>query len=404
MRYLLFLLLANVSQAQIWEVFNTANSSIPYDNVYCVAVDSQNNKWVGTEYGLGKFDGANWTIYRTDNSLLTDNSIRALAVDKFGDIWIGTFSHGVVKHSPNSNQWVFYNQSNSQIVADNIRRITFDTSGTVVWIATSGGLSRFDGMGWTNFTTNSHPILSNNFQALAIKPSDNSLWAGTVNGGIIKVLGNQTTTYWNQNSPISDNTVTGLSFDKYGTLWMASPVGGVNQLSNTGAWNRVFTVNSNIATNSHFSLLAVGDTVFVGSQDQGLLHNIGSSWVSYNTANSPMPQNSVYNMAKDRHGLLWLATPAMGLVSVKPWLLSSIEEEEGLRHRVFPNPSADFIRLEIGEGTSNVEIVDIWGRRLFEQNGYLNKEAIEIGFLPVGLYNIIINKGGKTISSNFMKE
>lgn len=78
-----------------WTIYNSSNSSLPSDTTkYAwalrIAVDSLNNKWIGTGKGLFKFDGTNWTEYNVNNSGLPDNSIQAISVDKLGNLWIAT--------------------------------------------------------------------------------------------------------------------------------------------------------------------------------------------------------------------------------------------------------------------------------------------------------------------------
>ena len=75
--------------------FNHANSGLPHNDVYSLAIDGS-NIWIGTWGGLAKFDGSNWTTYDTSNSGLPDNVIRALAVDG-SDIWVGAGESGLVK-------------------------------------------------------------------------------------------------------------------------------------------------------------------------------------------------------------------------------------------------------------------------------------------------------------------
>ena len=72
-----------------------ANSDLPDNHVRALAVDEQENLWIGTYGGLAKFDGENWTVYDTDSSGLPDNRIRSLAIDDRGNKWIGTYFGGL---------------------------------------------------------------------------------------------------------------------------------------------------------------------------------------------------------------------------------------------------------------------------------------------------------------------
>jgi ligand-binding sensor domain-containing protein len=66
-----------------WTVYNTSNSSLPYNIVRAIAIDGGGNKWIGTDGGgLAKFDGVNWTVYKTSNSKLPDTVVFAIAIDE----------------------------------------------------------------------------------------------------------------------------------------------------------------------------------------------------------------------------------------------------------------------------------------------------------------------------------
>src|SRR3982751_1577058 len=93
---LLFLIAPLIVFSQAgWTIYNTSNSPLPENSVRCIAIDHNDVKWIGTDFGLASFDNTNWTVYQTSNSGLPDNSIRSIAIDHQNNIWIGTFSAGL---------------------------------------------------------------------------------------------------------------------------------------------------------------------------------------------------------------------------------------------------------------------------------------------------------------------
>jgi len=58
-------------------LYNTANSGLPSNVIYSLAVDGQSSLWIGTDNGLARFDGEDWWIYTTDNSGLPSNQLVA---------------------------------------------------------------------------------------------------------------------------------------------------------------------------------------------------------------------------------------------------------------------------------------------------------------------------------------
>lgn len=60
--------------------------------ITCICQDIYGYIWIGTEYGLNKFDGYRYTAYhhnRQDSTTISDNEIASLFVDKSGQLWVG---------------------------------------------------------------------------------------------------------------------------------------------------------------------------------------------------------------------------------------------------------------------------------------------------------------------------
>lgn len=64
------------------------NSSISSHLLTCLCQDSDGYIWIGTEYGLNRFDGMTFTHYYTYNSSLVDNNIHDLFMDSDGDMLV----------------------------------------------------------------------------------------------------------------------------------------------------------------------------------------------------------------------------------------------------------------------------------------------------------------------------
>lgn len=78
--------------------------------INCVAQDRYGYIWVGTEYGLNKFDGYNFSSYlynSTDPNTITDNTITDFLVDRSGRLWIGS-AKGLMRYDYRKNNFVRY--------------------------------------------------------------------------------------------------------------------------------------------------------------------------------------------------------------------------------------------------------------------------------------------------------
>ena len=66
------------------------------NSVYTIEIDSQGNKWFGTEGGgVSRYDDTNWITFTKNNGLGWDY-IYSMAIDAEGNKWFGYYN-GVTK-------------------------------------------------------------------------------------------------------------------------------------------------------------------------------------------------------------------------------------------------------------------------------------------------------------------
>jgi len=72
-----------------WTKYDTTNSNIPKGTIWNILV-KDHIKWICTTLGgLGKFNDTVWTVYNTLNSGLTENWVECIAIDTNNIKWIG---------------------------------------------------------------------------------------------------------------------------------------------------------------------------------------------------------------------------------------------------------------------------------------------------------------------------
>lgn len=126
-------------------------------NVQAVAVDEDNTVWLGTDLGLNYFTGEEIQ----EQYDLASVNIQSLLIDGANNLWVGT-SNGLYYYSSETYQWTSFNQSNSDLVHNNIISLALDPVNGYIYIGTIQGLSRLK----TPFST---PISS--FSDLLIYPN-----------------------------------------------------------------------------------------------------------------------------------------------------------------------------------------------------------------------------------------
>lgn len=189
--------------------FKTYLKELVNEWVYGVAVDTKKRMWFGTEGGVSMFDGQRWqswthkdgmgapnddklpvstntglgTRSRHDLSVLVDgepsynpNYVFCIAADADDGIWAGTWGGGVSRFD--GKKWINYTTRDG-LAGNIVFSMARDQQGAW-WFGTNKGLSRFDGKRW--FTLNrADGLFGDSVYAVAAAPNG-EVWVGTRRG------------------------------------------------------------------------------------------------------------------------------------------------------------------------------------------------------------------------------
>ncbi len=273
-----------------------------------IVVDSQGNKWMGTEaHGLIKFDGNNWTRYDTSNSGLPSNYIPSISIDPQGNKWIG--SSGIVKYD--GENWTAFNTSNSGVPYEDVTCITIDSTNNK-WIGTSfGGLACYNGVDWSVYNLNNSGLPSNRINCIT-EDSEHHKWIGTFDG-LACFDGSNWTVYNPSNPGAPMNCISSISIDSQGIKWIGLVnwyLGYHNGLARFDGNNWIYLNSSNSPLPSDgVTCIAIGtdDNIWIGT-GEGLANYHNEAWTIYNTSNSGLPFNAISSINIDHEGVLWIGT------------------------------------------------------------------------------------------------
>ena len=273
----------------------TIDQGLSHSTVHSLIEDRQGFIWIGTRYGLNRFDGYDFKVFlpeKEDTSSMAAHGVFCLLEDQRGDIWIGHQESGISLFSPRHDRFSrfpedvfphidwktlsvrsFFQDSRGNIwigtygagalVVDSARRpllqlcsygdqenlrlkndFVFDfaeDSLGKVWIGTAGaGLAVYD-------------PLQNRVRHLSGRPGDQmegfgrelcldskgNLWVGTAGNGLYQIAlpEERVTRRVMAGQGLSHNMITDLELDRAGNLWVATDGGGLNRYHvETGQW------------------------------------------------------------------------------------------------------------------------------------------------------------------------
>jgi ligand-binding sensor domain-containing protein len=372
-------------------VYDMSNSPLPDNNVYALAVDGNGNKWIGTDLGLAVFDNTNWTVYTTSNSGLPNNSVRAIAFDSAGNAWIGTYFGGLAKFD--GSTWTVYTTSNSGLPSDFVKCIDLDSMNNV-WVGTDFGFAKFNGSSWTLWNTTNSSFVSDNIAAIRINRKTDVKYIGTVNGGYAELdPSNAITHYYISNSNLIDNTTWSIALDTNGYQWLGFPADGAMLHITANIFQLYQTFNSNIPSNTVYDVIVDPLNREYMATLAGLTRFDGTSWVTWDTTNSNIPENFVRRVVKENDGTIWVGT-INGLAKMVDGVGMG-EEMNPVVFDIYPNPGdGNFtVRMNDTDPGYEVFVFDIAGKQLFQLS--VNQTMIHLALnLKPGMY--LLQIGGST--------
>lgn len=295
--------------AQNWTVFNINNSEITGNTILATAADKKNNKWVGTNLGLCRFQGRTWTDFSMFNEKLKDEFVNCLTVDAKGTLWIGTDNFGVINF--NGSKWTEYTAETKKLNMKFIREIAIDRN-DVKWIGvTLGGLVKYDNKEWTKYTAENSGLLSDFVLCVTID-SKNRKWIGT-NDGLCLFDGSKWTPFTTKNSDLPHNIVPAVVIDQNDVKWIGTLGGLVRYDGNS--WTIYNKQNSSLPSNQVNDLALDENGMLWIATDQGIaLFNRENSWQIFNKKNAPLPSLVIQNITIDNQGNRWFGTDFGGLI------------------------------------------------------------------------------------------
>ncbi len=365
---------------------------LPSNMVSSIAIDESGETWIGTDDGgLASFDGINWSIYSTSNSHLSSDRIFCVVIDRDGSKLIGTPA-GLTRLADTT--WTDLNTS----LFYGAYCLAVDGNGGY-WSLQLHSLYRYDSSGYTIYNLPDLGPYDPPASCLAIG-DDGKKWIGTHGGGLVEFDGSS----WRVHPlPIAFpmDSMFCLAADKDGRVWTGT-CSGLGMFDGAD-WTFYNTGNSGIPSNL-VSCISIDDlgNKWVGTVDAGLAKFNGTDWVVFDMSNSGLPSNSILSIALDGIGNKWIGTKGGlavfkegGVVPVSDGGKRTVILPENFHlHQNYPNPfnPTTTIGYELSANCFvSLKVYDMLGREVKTLVNEVEKAGgYEVTFdasgLPSGVY------------------
>jgi len=305
---------------------NTENG-LSQNSVLTIVQDRTGYMWLGTSYGLNRFDGRNFKIYQHDPAVpgsLSGNYILSSLSDSKGTLWIGT-SHGLNRYLPETDTFervMAGEPGESGKLSSNTVNCLFEDSRGIVWIGTGHGLHQLTDRKSLRFkkfdALKGKPSLPGNDIRSIFEDSQRRLWVATASGLTRMEFGRNGVQFdvYTVANGLSDNFVTAIAEDQQHNIWVGTKHGGLSLLdTGTGRFTHYpkGAGSNGLAHNNIRKIFAdkAGKLWIATLEGLSVLDPATRTFQNYqHEPENPtsLSQNSLYDIFQDASGSVWLGT------------------------------------------------------------------------------------------------
>ncbi|WP_185154190.1 two-component regulator propeller domain-containing protein [Fulvivirga sp. M361] len=258
-------------QAKPFQVINNTNTTIP-DNYVTAIHEDHDQLWVGTRHGLARVNAAGEvTVYEPERHIsalhrdrtgqlwigtrfnglrllqkdgtiqefssrgkqgLCSDKVIGISEDAFGRLWIATFNQGVTLMDIATKKILASLNENNYLPTNNLTYIYSDPQNAhVIWLGTrDAGLLKLSFPGISKmavenyrFSVTDRSSISSNYVWPVLRTSSNTLWVGTIGGGLNKAVESPSGVvfqHFTEKDGLADNDIESILEDNSGSLWL----------------------------------------------------------------------------------------------------------------------------------------------------------------------------------------
>ncbi|MEO0971936.1 MAG: diguanylate cyclase [Pseudomonadota bacterium] len=290
---------------------------------------------IGTYRGGLYAADTRWGVRAIDRGAIPEGSVTLSAQrDLDGNLWLGINQGGLRRHPDG------YHIRTRSFDNPHPFGLELDREGGL-WAATTRGLYQFRNGAFTPWGA-TEGVADSTF-VIAESPGDQSVWIGTEGKGLFRVAGDHTISHYTTQEGLPAMSVSALSVDRQGRLWLGTFGGGVAVMRD-GVIERKHSQRSSGLAGDQIAAIfhdRVGGTWIASPAG---LNRLSSDQVTHTlTINDGLPNSYVRHISEHPDGRLLLATEE-GLAFLTPSSVSIdrvVDGKDGLASAVIGASYAD---------------------------------------------------------------
>lgn len=306
--------------AGVWTGHTGATIGIGPGIFLSIVADPIHGLWTRNTQGLSHLTLDGWVHYTSNEVGCAASTDRYMALDAEGQLWLDG-GCGFIRSDGQSWEYVDTGLPGYCRGAGNLEAVAEDNEGNL-WLGpySSQCITKTDGNNWTHFNPSTLGVSENSVNTV-FTDQQGRIWFGLDNSELLIHDQGQWTVLDTCATVFPGHWIRSIVESPGGDIWLSflplpgSPeFTGMARYSN-GAWS--FWTSLEVPNLQGFirALESSEDGVlWVSVSGKGLLRFDGSTWALFDTSNSGLPSNDIFDITTAADGTLWLATSA-GLVS-----------------------------------------------------------------------------------------
>jgi len=354
----------------------TSLASLADIQINCIAIDSKQRAWIGTDTGLTRIllvkDGNKVESVGDENNF-PYSQITNISIGEGSNYWLSTFRNGLIQII---DRGITNYRSGENLPINTIARIGCGPQQSILIASENGELIKMiDGVFSPLSTTKKlRGIVINDI----FTDSKNNIWIGTQHG-ILKISPDKKEKWLTTADGLPSNDIYKITEDTSGSIWFASQSKGLAKFQNNHCSN-IYNTTNGLHSDAIRSMLAdKSGTLYIGTNGGGLSILTAEGKIK----TWPILLNDkdvvIYSIHKDRREQVWLTTN-FGLYNFNGKAFKNIELKTPLRGASF----YDWIEDKNGNiwVTSNAGVVRMYKPDVLE---YIagNISSVEIKLFDV---------------------
>ncbi|MCC8170844.1 MAG: response regulator [Parabacteroides sp.] len=370
--------------------------------IRCIYAEEKGFVWVGTKFGLGRFDGYELKRYSyeaNNPNALPHNYIHKITGDKQQHVWILT-DRGIARYRPTTDD--FYIPKDDK--GNNIIAYSCCTTDDGIIFGGWNELYKYD------YATDSVRPVQQFASSAPFSISSIGFWAPDTllccNRWLGSLLINVRTGEVSASPLKNEKEIRSMMIDSHGRIWISSYNKGIRCYSHEGDLLASYTTrNSQLTNNVVLSMAERDNEIWIGTDGGGI--NIldpktGTIKVLEHVAgnHASLPVNSILSLHNDSNNNIWAGTIRSGLINIRLVSMKVYTEvlagnDEGLSNStVLSLYQGQSERLWIGTDGGGLNSLDLKNRKFRHYaTTARDKIASVTGFTPGNLLLSVFSEG-----------